>query len=83
MAATGSAIRSENRTSPQGAAIEPSSRRRATVLSASANSAPMSAASPSSSTWSVRSHCTIAVVLTVDGIVLAGSRCVKTTQASG
>ena len=83
MAATGSAIRSAKRTSPYTPAA---SRRRAggpRVLSASPNIAPMSADSPSRSTASVRSHWTIAVVLTVDGMVRAGSRWVRITQASG
>ena len=83
MAATGSAISSWKRTSPYTPGSEPSSRRRASVLRASPNIAPIRADNTSRSIASVRSHWTIAVVLTVDGIVRAGSRWVTITEASG
>ena len=62
---------------------EPSSRRRASELSASPNIAPMSDDSRSRSIASVRSHWTMAVVLTVEGMVRAGSRWLTITEASG
>ena len=55
----------------------------ATVARASLKSAPMSGLSTSRSTASVRSHWIIAVVLTVDGMVFAGSRWVWMICASG
>ena len=81
--ATGSLISSAKCTSTnRSPGTVPEARTSIEPLRPAANTARMLSAMASTSMWSVRSHWIMAVVLTVDGMVLAGSRWVCTTQAS-